>query len=290
MLKMNNNQISVIRETTFSASTRQRLSHLDLSGNPFTCSCDVMWFRHWLASNPELFSHSWSVYQCGNIPNKNITSFYMAEQACLMSRDDYNFIAVSVAMLISTLTLVSLLFRYRWHIRLVLYETFRGRGEYRRLRLQQQHFQYDVFVSYASEDLQWVREHLMPELEERLGLRLCIHERDFIPGKPIVDNIEDSLETSKKVMMVFSSGFAQSQWCQFELRLCLSHVMEHDDALLVVFLHDVHAHDMTSTMMAVLKTTTCIEWGEEPDARTSFWGRIQIAFNEILPAAGPEGP
>nr|KAG5694086.1 hypothetical protein BaRGS_033705 [Batillaria attramentaria] len=216
----------------------------------------------------------------------DIQSFYMAEQACLMSRGAYASVAVGVAMLISILTLVSLLFRYRWHIRLVLYEAFRGRGEYRRWRLQQQHFQYDVFVSYASEDLQWVREHLMPELEERLGLRLCIHERDFIPGHPIVDNIEESVQTSKKVMMVFSVEFAQSQWCQFELRLCLSHVMEHDDALLVVLLHDVPAHDMTSTMMAVLKTTTYIEWGEEPDARASFWGRIQIALNEILPVGG----
>nr|KAG5702838.1 hypothetical protein BaRGS_001920 [Batillaria attramentaria] len=249
-----------------------------------------MWFRHWLVSNPKLFSRSRNTYQCENIPHTNVTSFYMAKQACLMNRDAYIFIAVSVAMLISTLTVVSLLFRYRWHIRLVLYEAFRGRGEYRRWRLQQEHFQYDVFVSYASEDLQWVREHLMPELEERLGLRLCIHQRDFLPGNAIADNIEESVQTSKKVMMVFSSHFAHSQWCQFELRLCLSHVMEHDDALLVVLLHDVPAHDMTSTMMAVLKTTTYIEWGEEPDARASFWGRIRIALNEILPAASPEAP
>nr|KAG5696804.1 hypothetical protein BaRGS_012827 [Batillaria attramentaria] len=205
-----------------------------------------------------------------------------------MTRDTYKFMTASLSMLISTLTLASLLFRYRWHIRLVLYEAFRGRGEARRRRLQQQHFQYDVFVSYASEDLQWVRQHLMPELEERLGLRLCVHERDFIPGKPIVDNIEETLQTSKKVLMVFSTDFARSQWCQFELTLCLSHVMDYDDALLVVLLHDVPAHDMTSAMMAVLRTTTYIEWGEGPDARASFWGRIKIALNEILPA--PESP
>nr|KAG5691245.1 hypothetical protein BaRGS_015213 [Batillaria attramentaria] len=63
---------------------------------------------------------------------------------------------------------------------------FRGRGD-RRRRLQEHDFQYDVFVSYASEDQDWVFQHLMPELEGRLGLRLCLHERDFIPGKHIVD-------------------------------------------------------------------------------------------------------
>nr|KAG5699324.1 hypothetical protein BaRGS_004261 [Batillaria attramentaria] len=185
-------------------------------------------------------------------------------------------------MLIITLTLVVTCFRYRWHIRLVMYEAFRGRGD-RWRRLQAQHFRYDVFVSFAAEDFDWVRRHLMPELEGRLGLRLCIHERDFIPGKQIVDNIMDSVESSKKVMMLFSTNFAKSEWCQFELALCLSHVMEHDDALLVAWLHDIPSRDLTSSMMAVMKTTTCIEWSEEEDAMESFWGRTRIGLQEILP-------
>nr|KAG5686479.1 hypothetical protein BaRGS_030061 [Batillaria attramentaria] len=36
-------------------------------------------------------------------------------------------------------------------------------------------------LSAARQDEKWVREHLMPELEGRLGLRLCLHFRDFIP-------------------------------------------------------------------------------------------------------------
>nr|KAG5698478.1 hypothetical protein BaRGS_022008 [Batillaria attramentaria] len=130
------------------------------------------------------------------------------------------------------LALGATLYRYRWHIRLVLYEAYRGRGD-RWRRLQEQHFRYDVFVSYDKEDLNWVREHLMPELEGRLGLRLCIHQRDFTLGAPIVENIEESVKDSKKVMMIFSKNFVHSQWCQFELQLCLSHVLRHDDSLLV---------------------------------------------------------
>nr|KAG5691248.1 hypothetical protein BaRGS_015216 [Batillaria attramentaria] len=126
--------------------------------------------------------------------------------------------------------------------------------------LQEHDFQYDVFVSYASEDEHWVFQHLMPELEGRLGLRMCLHKRDFIPGKHIVDNIVHCVESSKKVMMLFSADFARSPWCQFELTLCLTHVMENDDALLVVHLYDVASRDMTSAMMAVMKTTTYIEW------------------------------
>jgi hypothetical protein len=60
-------------------------------------------------------------------------------------------------------------------------------------------FDYDVFVSYAQPNLPWVKHHLMAELEGRLGLRLCIHERDFLLGDPIVDNIVHSVQRSKKV-------------------------------------------------------------------------------------------
>nr|KAG5687319.1 hypothetical protein BaRGS_011725 [Batillaria attramentaria]KAG5712803.1 hypothetical protein BaRGS_007400 [Batillaria attramentaria] len=182
------------------------------------------------------------------------------------------------------MTLALLLYSYRWHIRLVLYEAFRGRGE-RLRRLQEGNFLYDVFVSYDSKDLDWVRAHLIQELEERMGLKLCLHERDFIAGNPIVDNISDCVEASKKVLMLFSTNFAQSHWCQFELNFCLRHVMDFDDALVVVMLHDIPARDLTTAMMAVMKTTTYIEWDDTPDARASFWGRLRVAFREIMPGA-----
>nr|KAG5687318.1 hypothetical protein BaRGS_011724 [Batillaria attramentaria] len=206
----------------------------------------------------------------------------MAEQACLLSRDASIFTIITIVLLLTVMTSASSLYRYRWHIRLVLYEAFRGQGE-RWRRLQEEHFQYDIFVSFDSEDLDWVRFYLMPELEDRMGLRLCIHQRDFIPGQNIVDNISHSVEASKKVLMLFSKSFCESQWCQFELNLCLRHVMDYDDTLVVVLLHDIPSRDLTPAMMAVMKTMTYIEWDESPEAVASFWGRIRLALQEIIP-------
>jgi hypothetical protein len=77
-------------------------------------------------------------------------------------------------------------------------------------------------VSYAIEARAWVRGHLVPELEDRLGLRLCIHDRgDFLPSRQILDNIAECVESSKKMIMVFSKDFVKSEWCQFELTYCL---------------------------------------------------------------------
>ncbi|XP_070212131.1 toll-like receptor 13 [Littorina saxatilis] len=289
-LSLTLNDITTITEQTFSVETRERLNVLYLDINPFTCTCELMWFRNWFVSDMELFHHTrypsaldTIEYKCNNLPLTSLANFSMVEQACLMSHDMNVMIVFICSVVIVTLTIVSLVFRFRWHIRLALYEVFRGRGDVRRLRLLADHFDYDVFVSYDKEDLPWVYQRLMPELETRLGLRLCVHERDFIPGNNIVDNIVECVQSSKKILMVFSKDFVRSQWCQFELTFCMNHAMNYDDVLLIVCVDDVASRDMTAAMMAVLRTTTYIQWEELDDAVDSFWGRLRLALHEIIP-------
>nr|QNL15333.1 toll-like receptor 26.2 [Littorina littorea] len=288
-LDLSDNKITSISELTFNHETRQRLKVLFLDNNPFICSCDLMWFKEWFVSQPKVFlrhTDTENKYTCENIPGVNLTDFSMAKQACLLSQSLNVMIVFTCTLVIVTLTIASLVFRFRWNIRLALYEAFRGRGDVRMMRLLTDHFDYDVFVSYAKEDLPWVYQRLMPELESRLGLRLCVHERDFIPGNNIVDNIVESVQSSKKILMVFSKDFVRSQWCQFELTFCMNHVMNYDDVLLIVCVDDVASRDMTAAMMAVLKTTTYIQWEELDDAVDSFWGRLRLALHEIIPRGG----
>lgn len=44
---------------------------------------------------------------------------------------------------------------------------------------------WDAFVSFKSEDAdnQFVTEKLYVKLEKQLGFKLCIHHKDFLPGK-----------------------------------------------------------------------------------------------------------
>nr|KAG5698471.1 hypothetical protein BaRGS_022001 [Batillaria attramentaria] len=173
-----------------------------------------MWFQRWLTAQPGLFNDTVfgqpsNTYTCDNLPNTTVQSFYMADQACLWSPAVSKYIIATFVILLLPLALGTALYRYRWHIRLVLFEANRGRRD-RWRRLHEQHFRYDVFVSYDKEDLNWVQGHLMPELEDKMGLRLCIHQRDFILGNPIVENIMESVQISKKTMMVFSTNFVHN--------------------------------------------------------------------------------
>ena len=40
-------------------------------------------------------------------------------------------------------------------------------------------FAYDVFVSYCDENRTWVLDEMLPNIEKREEINICLHERDF---------------------------------------------------------------------------------------------------------------
>nr|KAG5711351.1 hypothetical protein BaRGS_006048 [Batillaria attramentaria] len=213
-------------------------------------------------------------------------------QACLAQPWVYKAVLASATVLIS-ICVVAVLLRLRKRIHRAFQNVFWRQiyrdlldfhhGRNRKPPLQaQENTQYDLYVSYASEDEDWVLAHLIPELEGRLGKKLCIHERDFVPGKNIIGNIVDCMETSKRLMMLFSTAFAHSDWCQYELTLALNYAMERDESLVVAILDEIDPKDLSPAMKAVLSTFTYVEWQREPflQAGPGFWDRLETAMQE----------
>jgi hypothetical protein len=151
----------------------------------------------------------------------------------------------------------------------------------RALNVNTHHYEYDVFVSYAEEDRDWVQNVLQPEVEGRWGYRLCLHYRDFRPGKQILDNIKGSVDSSRWMMFVFLPHFARSRWCQFELSLGLGHAMNRDNDLLVVYLAEVAPEDMTAGMAAILRSSTYLQWAEPGQEVTQFWNNLRAVLPDL---------
>ena len=53
---------------------------------------------------------------------------------------------------------------------------------------------YDVFISYAHEDHEWVTEELVPKLEKEHQFKCCFHERDFQIGVTVMQNIVNCVD------------------------------------------------------------------------------------------------
>ena len=83
--------------------------------------------------------------------------------------------------------------------------------------------EFDAFVCYKFDtDNDYVVNHILNRLEEMCEppLRLCVHERDFLPGLHIKDNIKDAVTKSNGAIIVMSQAFIDSDWCQEEFAHC----------------------------------------------------------------------
>ena len=68
--------------------------------------------------------------------------------------------------------------------------------------------------------MNWVKKELIP-LVEKHKLNYCIHHRDFEIGMPLVDNMAESVYTSRKVLAVMSHNYLSSKFGRGELEMAL---------------------------------------------------------------------
>ncbi|KAM4573406.1 uncharacterized protein PAE49_008228 [Odontesthes bonariensis] len=78
---------------------------------------------------------------------------------------------------------------------------------------------YHAFISYSSTDHQWT--HSLIHQLESCGLQVCYHDRDFTPGRTVLENMSDCIHESQKVLLVLSAEFVRSRWCLLEANMSL---------------------------------------------------------------------
>ena len=79
--------------------------------------------------------------------------------------------------------------------------------------------EFDAFVSYHHQDSEWVRQELRPHMEDvEPRFRLCLHQRDFVAGATVSDNICSAVDISRRMILLLSKAFLQSHWCHEEFR------------------------------------------------------------------------
>ncbi|NXJ43591.1 TLR21 protein, partial [Ciconia maguari] len=142
---------------------------------------------------------------------------------------------------------------------------------------------YDAFVSYSENDSDWVENIMVRELEQACPpFRLCLHKRDFVPGKWIVDNIIDSIEKSHKTLFVLSEHFVQSEWCKYELDFSHFRLFdENNDAAILVLLEPIQSKAIPKRfckLRKIMNTKTYLEWPLEEEQQEMFWENLKGAL------------
>ena len=94
-----------------------------------------------------------------------------------------------------------------------------------------------LFISYSSKDFEWVSDNLISLLDKH-SIPCSIHIRDFELGKPIVQNMADSVYGSRQVLIVMSDNYLVSNFCRQELHMAYQRRVDTGDSNLILVMID----------------------------------------------------
>ena len=285
-LNLEYNKISEISEATrkqliqLAEHIAPRVITVDLSNNQLACLCSSIPSLSFMSqSKPNnLVFENYDKYFCRNqgddrvrLHNMNLHSLWFD---CLGS-GVYMGIGFACAAVVITIIMLLALFVYRkrWWFRYQYFLAHRVWKNYNKIATLDTPFEYDLFVSYNRCDYQWVDEILQPKLEDELGLRLCLHHRDFRLGEVITEQIIESIQSSKKTLFILSKSFLASTWCHFEIRMAQSRLFTTGkDVILLALLEPLPDRMVSKTLKGLLETRTYVEWTENDTYEQKlFW-------------------
>ncbi|XP_060083626.1 toll-like receptor 13 [Ylistrum balloti] len=284
-LYLDGNNIKVINKTPFQESFLNVLDEFCITDNPFSCTCDLMWFLDWMKSTKHTKIVNYPRrYTCRFPPEMNnvlLKNYNPTVETC--SRLNFPLIRnICIAVFVPSaiiLIAISLAYKFRFRLNYWLHILGIKRVGYKRIK-DDRDYEYDAFVIYSNDNRDFIFDHMIPELEEKAGCRLCVHERDFEVGRFILDNITRKFEVSKNIILVLSRDFLNSEWCKFELVLTQSKTaLEGPGVLTVILLEELDTAVLPSSVRAILDTVTYTEWSQENVRQSRIWAKVITALN-----------
>ncbi|KAM3858913.1 toll-like receptor 1 [Diretmus argenteus] len=255
------------------------LKVLKAGNNPFACTCDSYWFVTVL--NKSLLP-DWPLdYTCSIPPvvaGLPLSEYKQGKLSCTPWLQAAVALPVTVAISVA-LGLVFYICDGVWYTKMLwVWIRVKRRNQKRANMLKGVSFQYHSFISYSHCDSDWVETQLVPALEGA-GLSLCIHNRDFVPGDWIIDNIINCVEASYKTMFVLSNHFVQSEWCNYELFFAQHRAISvPHDSLVFILLEPIPTDCLPKKFLklrSLLRQQTYLEWPKDERKQQVFWASLR---------------
>ena len=183
---------------------------LNLASNLWDCSCENKWMSHCFSSIAVRLTQKVLCYSPSRLSGKDITQI-SDEEFCVdpaseaASKAVTRTLTVSMSSVASVIVFLLLVGVIVYRLRVKLYTRWKFHP-FDRDECLGENMDYDVYFccSYEDHDPHALR---IVQLVESKGYRVCYHERDFLPGERITDNISRAIERSKRTICLLSENF-----------------------------------------------------------------------------------
>ncbi|XP_041934794.1 toll-like receptor 6 [Alosa sapidissima] len=275
-LHVDRNSISTFKLETFRGLPK--LEKLNGANNPFVCDCNLYWFvRDFNKTLLVDWPAAYNCYSPTHLSGTLLKDFHPSQVAC----DPLSMFAICFTVVLLVLISCGIVFHFMdgaWYVQMLwIWLRVKQRSRNKDRSLESSTFNYHAFISYSVKDAQWVQSELAPHLEAS-HFQLCLHERDFVPGEWVIDNIINCVESSYKTVFVLSQSFVHSEWCNYELFFAQHRAIGvQRDSLVLILLEPIPPDSLSRKFLrlrSLLRQQTYLPWPQEEPKRQLFWASL----------------
>lgn len=266
--------------TTLPASIMEFLNSsgvsLSLGNNPWICDCDIVKLHSFLRDPNRPITDIHNV-KCSAFEDEALINL-TEEDLCPVIQQPLVIVsiaAIAVFLLLFAILGTVSLYKYKQDIKVWLFT--------HRLCLwavaEEEHDadkKYDAFISYSDKDEKFVNTVLVPGLESGdPKYKVCLHYRDWVPGEYIQNQIDQSVEASRRTIVVLSSNFIENVWGHIEFKTAHSKALkDRTNRIIVVVLGEVPPdNELDEELKLYLSTRTYLQWRD-----VKFWEKLRYAM------------
>ncbi|XP_073520796.1 toll-like receptor 8 [Phyllobates terribilis] len=278
-LDLSNNKIHSINKSIFLSGNDNFLKVLWLEGNPFDCTCEIIDFLQWITNNNVAIPLLATDVTCASsdfLRKKSIISFDI--QACSSDAISMMFCFLSFLLIVLIMAIPVLNHLFYWDV-WYIYHWCMAKLKTNKIVISET--LYDAFITYDDQDSDvsdWVYNDLCHQLEENgdRHIFLCLEERDWEPGKAVIDNIAQSINQSKKTVFVLTKKYVKSGKFRTAFYLAMQKLMDENmDVIVIVLLQPVLQNSKYLRLRKKICASSILEWPTNPNAKHLFWQKMK---------------
>ncbi|KAL1131274.1 hypothetical protein AAG570_010892 [Ranatra chinensis] len=277
------------------------LTDIALGNNQWSCKCKFLQeLQNWVSDNRQKVVDTEDLWCYNNETkpplkrpidlNSTVCSDYYSGGSMIQSimvSDYLPMMIVTLSTFVIVILLTVLVFIFRDPLRVWLYSRYGIRLFHFKAAAakhcgEDREKLYDGYVLYSPKDEEFVLQSIVAELEHgNPSFQLCLHYRDL--PHPYVQHasspvVVEAAEASRRVILVLSKNFMQTEWSKFEFRSALHEALKGRifKLVLVEEASNLPEAEQDPDLRPYLKTGARVKWGEK-----RFWERLRY----VMPSA-----
>ncbi|KAK8393681.1 hypothetical protein O3P69_006777 [Scylla paramamosain] len=130
---------------------------------------------------------------------------------------------------------------------------------------------FDAYISYSTFDASFVRDVIATKLENNCpSYKLCLHSRDFSENSRLSEFITQSLNFSRRTIVVLSKNYVDHEWKNSIFKKAhVDGLRDNDMNLIAVYYDNVSYSAFDADLKAVVRRCSKLRWGDK-----HFWRKL----------------